>query len=440
MKLPESFKKRMKVMLGDEYDDFIRSYDEAPVFTGIRVNTMKQDADKYIFDKFGSLPPVPWCESGFYADKSQISGNHQYHIGGLFYFQEPSAMAAAAALPVNEGDFILDLCAAPGGKSTQAGAKLNNTGLLVSNEIIKKRADILSENIERFGFKNTVVTNETPQRLCEKYPEFFDKIIVDAPCSGEGMFRKEPQAVTEWSEEHVMSCAARQRNILDCAVKMLKKGGMLLYSTCTFSIEENEKNAEYIIKNLGLAQVPIHLNGVCGGINMPYAARLFPHKQNGEGHFVALFRKNFGGENDFPLKTKPQKNTEAEKLYREFEKNAMNIKLDGAFYLFGSKLYFMPFAFDFDKIKVARPGLLLGECKKNRFEPSHALALALEKNDFKNTVEPSDDELKAFLHGNVIPCDKNGYTAVLADGFPIGWGKASCGVLKNHFPKHLRLA
>ena len=296
-------------MLGDEYDDFIRSYDEAPVFTGIRVNTMKQAADKHIFDKFGSLPPVPWCESGFYADKSQISGNHQYHIGGLFYFQEPSAMAAAAALPVNEGDFILDLCAAPGGKSTQAGAKLNNTGLLVSNEIIKKRADILSENIERFGFKNTVVTNETPQRLCEKYPEFFDKIIVDAPCSGEGMFRKEPQAVTEWSEEHVMSCAARQRNILDCAVKMLKKGGMLLYSTCTFSIEENEKNAEYIIKNLGLAQVPIHLNGVCGGINMPYAARLFPHKQNGEGHFVALFRKNFGGENDFPLKTKPQKNT-----------------------------------------------------------------------------------------------------------------------------------
>ena len=225
-------------------------------------------------------------------------------------------MVAVSALPIDEGDFVLDLCAAPGGKSTQAGVKLNNTGLLVSNEIIKKRSEILSENIERFGFKNTVVTNESPQKLAEKYPEFFDKIIVDAPCSGEGMFRKEPQAVTEWSVEHVESCAVRQRNILDCAVKMLKKGGMLIYSTCTFALEENEENAHYLINEHGLTLQKISLEGISEGINMPEAGRLFPHRQEGEGHFTALFKKEYGGENAEPLK-KRNKDTEiktAEKL------------------------------------------------------------------------------------------------------------------------------
>ncbi len=429
-------------MLGSEYDSFLEACEQSPVFSGLRINTMKTDGEK-IFDVFGDMQSVPWCREGFYADKSKISGNHPYHMGGLFYFQEPSAMVAVSALPIDEGDFVLDLCAAPGGKSTQAGVKLNNTGLLVSNEIIKKRSEILSENIERFGFKNTVVTNESPQKLAEKYPEFFDKIIVDAPCSGEGMFRKEPQAVTEWSVEHVESCAVRQRNILDCAVKMLKKDGMLIYSTCTFALEENEENAHYLINEHGLTLQKISLEGISEGINMPEAGRLFPHRQQGEGHFTALFKKEYGGENAEPLK-KRNKDTEiktAEKLYREFENKFLNIKMDGEFYLFGERLYLMPFAVDIDKIKVVRLGLLLGECKKNRFEPSHALALALKAQDFKNTVNlPHDDKLLAqYMGGNVIPCDKNGYTAVLADGYPIGWGKASGGMLKNHYPKYLRI-
>ena len=195
MKLPEKFELRMKDMLKNDYDDFIKSMDETPIFTGIRINTSKNDAEKAILDEFGSIERVPWCENGFYADKSKISGNHPYHIAGLFYFQEPSAMSTVSAMPIEKDDYILDLCAAPGGKATQAGALLGSDGLLVANEIIKNRANILSDNIERFGLTNTVVTNETPQKLAEKYPHFFNKIIVDAPCSGEGMFRKEPQAV-----------------------------------------------------------------------------------------------------------------------------------------------------------------------------------------------------------------------------------------------------
>lgn len=443
MNLPERFCLRMKEMLGTEYDSFLEACEQSPVFTGLRINTTKQNAKERVFETFGNMEAVPWCNEGFYADKSKISGNHPYHMSGLFYFQEPSAMVAVSALPIDEGDFVLDLCAAPGGKSTQAGAKLNNTGLLISNEIIKKRSEILSENIERFGFKNTIVTNESPQKLAEKYSEFFDKIIVDAPCSGEGMFRKEPQAVTEWSVEHVESCALRQRNILDCAVKLLKKGGMLIYSTCTFSIEENEENARYLINEHGLTLQEIKLDGISQGIDMPEAGRLFPHIQQGEGHFAVLFKKEYGSENAEPMKKRGQ-NADikaAEKLYREFENKFLNIRMNGEFYLFGEKLYLMPFAVDIDKIKVVRLGLLLGECKKNRFEPSHALALALTAQDFKNTINLSHDDkiLTQYLTGNVIQCDKNGYTAVLADGFPVGWGKASQGMLKNHYPKYLRL-
>ena len=240
MELKTEFTERMKKMLGDEYEEFYNAYINAPLYSGIRINTLKANAKDTVLSATGELEPVLWCKNGFYADKTIISGNHPLHCAGLFYFQEPSAMAVVEALPLNEGDKVLDLCAAPGGKSTQAAAKLGKNGILVANEIVKKRADILSENIERMGISNAVVTNETPQKLCEKYTAFFDKVIVDAPCSGEGMFRKEPQAVTEWSIEHTVSCGVRQKNILECAVKMLKAGGMLVYSTCTFAPEENE--------------------------------------------------------------------------------------------------------------------------------------------------------------------------------------------------------
>ena len=448
MILPEKFTERMKAMLKDEYDDFYTALTDTPIYSAIRINTLKPNAENAVKSVTGALSCVPWCRDGFYADKTLISGNHPYHCAGLFYFQEPSAMCAVSGLPVRHGDKILDLCAAPGGKSTQAAAKLDGTGLLVANEIVKKRADILSENIERMGISNAIVTNETPQRLSEKYSSFFDKIIVDAPCSGEGMFRKEPQAVAEWSEEHTLSCGTRQKHILDCAVKMLKKDGLLVYSTCTFAPCENEEIAAYLIENHGMELLsmpeldmlsPGHTEWSGTDIDMSFTRRIFPHKQKGEGHFTALFRKVSGNICDYPQK-KPKLPDEV-KLWKDFESKFLNTSLDGDFVMFGENLYLKPFGIDIDKIKVIRCGLLLGQCKKNRFEPSHALALVLNKDDFKNyeNVDCDDERIKTYLTGNVISSDKSGWCAVCAGGYPIGWGKGSGGVLKNHYPKRLRL-
>lgn len=449
MELPEKFTQRMKIMLGTEYDEFYKSYANAPVYSGIRINTLKDNAKKTVLDVTGTLEGIPWCPDGFYTDKSVISGNHPFHCAGLFYFQEPSAMSAVEGLPIEEGDRILDLCAAPGGKSTQAGAKLNGSGLIVSNEIVKKRADILSENIERMGLTNAIVTNETPQRLAEKYPSFFDKIIVDAPCSGEGMFRKEPQAIEEWSVEHTVSCGIRQKHILDCAVKMLKPNGMLIYSTCTFAPEENEKIASYLIDAHGMELMDMPKLGMLeqgrtqwseSEHDMTKARRIFPHKQKGEGHFAALFRKNYGEDISADV-SKPPKNNDAVKLWKDFEKQYMNTSLDGDFMLFGENMYLKPKGIDIDKIKVIRCGLYLGQCKKNRFEPSHALALAMKKENFKSVenFDYYDSQIKSYLTGNVINSDKSGWCAVCVNGFTLGWGKASNGILKNHYPKHLRI-
>ena len=449
MRLPEKFEDRMKKMLKDEYDDFIKSMDETPIFTGIRINTSKVGAKDAVIKEFGELQNVSWCSEGFYADKSKISGNHPYHLAGLFYFQEPSAMSTVSALNIESDDYVLDLCAAPGGKATQAGAFIGKNGLLVANEIVKNRANILSDNIDRFGLTNAVVTNETPQKLAEKYVHFFDKIIVDAPCSGEGMFRKEPQAVDEWSVEHTVSCGVRQKHILDCAMKMLKGGGYIVYSTCTFAPEENEQVCAYMIENYNVELVePNNLDMLSKGrgewsnsdYDMSKTRRIFPHKNNGEGHFVALFHSldNYESEVNKPKKTSM---TDAEKVYRQFEKEFLNTELDGEFCLFGEQLYLKPKCIDVDKIKVVRNGLNLGIYRKNRFEPSYALCLALKKEDFKNTVdfECDSEELKKYLMGNTVECDKKGWCAVTVNGYPIGWGKASNGILKNHFPKYLRL-
>lgn len=441
MNLPNKFCERMRNILGDEYDEFIKSYD-TKINQGVRINTLKSDNTNI------SMPSVEWCGCGYYTDKSDLNGNHPYHAAGVFYFQEPSAMSAAEGLPLCENPHILDLCAAPGGKTTQIAARMQNKGLLISNEIVPKRSAILSENVERMGLTNTIVTNESPQKLAEKFPSFFDGIIVDAPCSGEGMFRKEPQAVDEWSEAHTISCGVRQKNILDDAYKMLKCGGYIMYSTCTFSYDENEAVVQYMVEkyNMEICDIPC-LDMLSDGIgNFPdieKCRRIFPHNHNGEGHFTALLRKTEKTESPLKKSKKNEKKNlnldSAIKLYRDFEKNTLKIQLDGKFVLFGDNLYLLPEDINLDGIKVVRCGLHLGEVKKNRFEPAHALSHAFKSDIYISRADVTADHAQKYMHGETLENDiKNGWCVVSYDNYVIGWGKASNGVIKNHYPKALR--
>lgn len=421
MRLPEDFKKRMENELGDEYASFISVYDYSPV-SGCRANTLKISPREFakIFPHLDGK--VPWCGEGFYYGGG--FGKSPFHRAGLFYSQEPSAMIAAELLNVCENDVVLDLCAAPGGKSTQIAAKLNGTGLLVSNEIVRSRSVILRENIERMGIKNSVVTNMSPEKMEPLFEGFFDKILVDAPCSGEGMFRKDGEAIRAWSAEHVLSCAERQGLILNSAAKMLAPSGTLVYSTCTFSEEENMRNVEKFLrshKDFELEETHV----------------LYPHKIRGEGHFAAKLKKcGSGGRNA----RKPFKEAADDEPYRIFEAENLNVRLKGCPVLFGDNLYLLPELFGSpENIKLTLPGLHLGEIKKSRFEPSHHLCLALNESDFRRTHTLSKAESEIYFAGNVISApSSDGWGAMLFLSYPTGWFKATGGVLKNHYPKRLR--
>lgn len=421
MTLPEKFKERMREYLGGEYESFIASYDR-DVYHALRVNTLKITPSE-----FAALFPhtngaVPWCGEGFYYDGG--FGRHPFHRAGLFYSQEPSAMISSELLDVKPGEVILDLCAAPGGKATQTAAKLNGSGLLVANEVVRSRSAVLRENIERMGIRNCVVTNMSPEKMEGEFPLFFDKILVDAPCSGEGMFLREPEAVRAWSAEHVKSCAERQRHILTSAAKMLRPGGTLVYSTCTFSKDENEKNIEVFLSSHD-------------DFELLETHTLYPHKVKGEGHYAAkLCKRGDGGR----LLRPPLSDKADDRLYRAFERENLKTSLSGVFLAFGDNLYLMPPLFgDIKNIRLTLPALHLGEIRKNRFEPSHHLCLALSKDDFALTYEADEKELADYFKGGVIQKElKGSWGALLYKSFPVGWFKAAGGVLKNHYPKNLR--
>lgn len=449
MYVPEKFAIRMEELLKDEYKEFLSTYENRR-YQAIRVNTLKISAEDFVkvcpFKLHGG---VPWEKSGFYIAEDK-PGKHPYHAAGLYYVQEPSAMAVVPCLDIRPGHRVLDLCAAPGGKSTQAAAYLQGQGLLVANEIEPKRARILSENIERMGIRNAVVTNNTPQQLEKVFEGYFDRIIVDAPCSGEGMFKKEEAALQDWSQEAVEGCAIRQKEIIESAGNMLKPGGLMVYSTCTFSTDENEgvigsflrKNPNFVVEN-----IPKEYGFVPGftqygeGFSMEGAARLFPHKVKGEGHFLCLLRKTIGsiGSQD------GMKNTvKREQLsdYYSFAESALKDGLNGNFYLKGEELYALPEGLCQVKgLRILRGGLHLGTLKKNRFEPSHALALALNQNQVKRCVNlsSSGEGIIKYLKGDILEVDMDdGWCLVTVDGYSIGWGKVSSGKMKNHYPKGLR--
>ena len=481
MNLPIEFEKKMKNFLGDEWEDFLYSYDNNR-FQALRFNTLKVGQNKSadteitkIMDTLG-IPmdkKVTWANDAYYYEEDKRPGKHPYHEMGLYYIQEPSAMSAAALLAPKPGMRVLDLCAAPGGKSTQLATYLGYSGLLVSNEINTQRSRILSQNIERMGIKNAIVTNEDSFVLASHFPSFFNAIQVDAPCSGEGMFRKLPEAVEQWSTENVAICAARQKEILDNAAVMLKPGGVIVYSTCTFSREENEDVIEHFLES--------HSD-----FTLEEMERFWPHKVDGEGHFVAKLVRR-GSVNEFDAdyevceencnkvedtglkddrKNKKNKNNKNRKNETKTALTKENMKLLSEFLdetvsedmaawiknarlvMFGEQLYRLPdMEVDIKGLKVQRAGLHVGEFKKQRFEPSHSLALALKLSDAQNVVKLTcdDPQTTGFFNGQSVMLSdwqaaecKKGWALVCVDGYPAGWGKVNGAQVKNHYPKGLR--
>lgn len=462
--LPEQFLDRMKEMLGEEYEAFLESFAQEK-YQALRLNALKvalngENATTLlapdgantvgeapdIGDSF-HLTPVSWAKNGYYYEKEDLPGKHPYHEAGVYYIQEPSAMAPVTLLEPVPGEQILDLCAAPGGKSTQIAAAMNGEGLLVSNEIHPVRAKILSENIERMGIRNACVTNESPKHLAQVFPEYFDKILVDAPCSGEGMFRKNEAACEEWSLENVELCGERQDEILDCAAKMLRPGGRLVYSTCTFAPTENEGSiSRFLNRHPEFKILPIDKEALgIKGDGVP-TLRLWPHRNKGEGHFAAVLVK----EGDMPAGYRAiapmgiQKGASDKELgeYPAFEKEFLRVKLQGTKLKFGDNIYLVPENMpNLKGLKVLRPGLHIGTLKKNRFEPSHALALALNPGEAVHVwdLQSTENTINAYLNGQTFPADgEKGWYLICVDGFSTGWGKLAGGIMKNHYPKGLR--
>ena len=427
--LPEKFIENMKKQLPEtEWEAFFAVY-EKPPFKGVRLNPLKGGMDemKPLLPFLGTR--VSWEENGYYTTEEKVGGS-PFHAAGLFYSQEPSAMCAAPLLDVQPGERVLDLCSAPGGKGTQLACKMDGQGIIVLNEPVGSRAKILSQNVERMGVKNAVVISELPENLSTKFAGYFDKILVDAPCSGEGMFRKNAEeALGEWSEENVAMCAERQSRILNEATKMLCEGGRLVYSTCTFATVEDEGQVrDYLKKHPEMRLIS--------------EEKLYPHKVDGEGHFAALFEKTEKtGEWDTRLKeAKPWCTRDAEKAYRDFEKKFFKGKFASRLYEVNGTLYELPDGvFDWKGLQVLRVGVRLGEVKNGRFEPSHSLAMCVKKAECQNTVELSPDNLEKYLRGETVDADvENGWCLLCVEGYALGLGKAVNGTVKNHYPKGLR--
>ena len=426
--LPQAFLQRMQQQLGAEYPDFLQSL-ERPRAVALRFHPLKKRPDLPFVGE-----NVPWEPMGFYYDSNFRPGLHPYHEAGVYYLQEASAMSAVALLDPQPGERICDLCAAPGGKSTQIAARMAGEGFLLCNEFNPKRARILSRNIERMGIANALVTNEHPQRLAQRLEGFFHRVLIDAPCSGEGMFRKEEAAVADWSEEAVAMCARRQAEILHSGAALVRPGGRLVYSTCTFAPEENELQVLDFLQS--------HPEFEAETVLAPWFSpcgegmyRLWPHKLLGEGHFVAVLRKK-GDAGEEPAELPGEK---MPKECAAFCKELGITLPKGKVLTFGQTVYCAPLQMpELKGLKVLRPGLELGEVKKGRFEPAHALALWLTECNCMHQLQAQSAQTEAYMAGDVLPTTCKGWCLVRVDGYAIGWGKGDGTVLKNHYPKGIR--
>lgn len=477
-RLPEDFLLKMQKLLGEEYGQYLKSFKEEWK-PGLRVNTWKIDPRDLAKLVTWDLEPVPWTDNGFYYDGS-LEGEalrpskHPAYYAGLYYLQEPSAMTPAAMLPVVPGDRVLDLCAAPGGKSTELASKLKGRGMLVSNDISYSRARALLKNLELAGAANICVTSEAPEKLACVWPEYFDKILVDAPCSGEGMFRRDEDMVKDWKEKGPEYYVPIQRQILSQAAAMLKPGGYMMYSTCTFSVEEDEGNVSYILEEfpqmelccLDLDKVP----GACGGFGLSGCMRLFPHRLRGEGHFLALMRKKGGDDGEARTEHGGVRGTADKGIFRSTDKGILppidpgtvrkraravekekeldvflgqsGVEWDyGRIVIHQGNVYYLPEGLAWNlPLRFLRTGLLLGELKKGRFEPSQALAMSMKAGQFPNTVSfpAGDSRVLRYLKGETVSLEVDegpvrGWCLAAMEGFPLGWAKGTGMSLKNKY-------
>lgn len=463
MNLPIKFEEKMKDLLQEEYEEYIKCYDE-PRLYGLRVNTRKISVEEFLKISPFELKPIPWIENGFYYDGDHVQpSKHPYYFAGLYYLQEPSAMTPANRLPINPGDKVFDVCAAPGGKATELGAKLDGSGVLVANDISNSRAKGLLKNIELFGIGNVLVLSEEPGKIEEYFEEYFDKILIDAPCSGEGMFRKDKKMVKAWEEHGPEFFAKIQRSIVTQAARMLKPGGMMLYSTCTFDSEENEGTIEYLLEQYPEFQICeiAPYEGFCPGLpevsrskreDLSRTVRMFPHKLHGEGHYVALLQKGEQPKEENEEQTRQRRikadriaKTGVRKIPEELEAFFENVGWDlekSRLEIHGECVYYMPEDLpDVRGIRFLRTGLLLGELKKNRFEPSQAFAMNLKKEEYRYCLclSAEDERVVKYLKGETLDVEdlvsqkEKGWYLICVDEYPLGWGKLSAGTVKNKY-------
>ncbi len=463
--LPQSFLDSMKEILGEDYEAFLAGFDGQRQY-GLRVNTLKMNLEEFERIAPFHLKKVPWISNGYFYEAEDAPAKHPFYSAGLYYLQEPSAMTPASRLKVQPGERVLDLCAAPGGKATELGAALQGEGLLVANDINTARARALLRNLELFGISNSFVTNEPPHVLAERFPEFFHKIMVDAPCSGEGMFRKNPAVVDSWQEKEPEYFSKLQREIIVQAADMLLPGGMMFYSTCTFSPLENEKTITHLLKERpdmevipmedyeGFAEGLTSYRGEVFDESCKLCRRIWPHKMSGEGHFMALLHKKSGTQQQVQQTVSQSSiwwekckglNKEQKAAAEDFFSH-VNIAYDGKrIDVRGDNLYYLPAPkYDGRGLHFLRNGLFMGEFKKKRFEPSQPFALALHAQDFDQVLDfPADDErLSRYLRGETLDVSdliagekkRKGWQLVMVAGHPLGFGKLVNNNLKNKYP------
>ena len=463
--LPQSFLDSMKEILGEDYEAFLAGFDGQRQY-GLRVNTLKMNLEEFERIAPFHLKKVPWISNGYFYEAEDVPAKHPFYSAGLYYLQEPSAMTPASRLKVQPGERVLDLCAAPGGKATELGAALQGEGLLVANDINTARAKALLRNLELFGISNSFVTNEPPHVLAERFPEFFHKIMVDAPCSGEGMFRKNPAVVDSWQEKGPEYFSKLQREIIVQAADMLLPGGMMFYSTCTFSPLENEKTITHLLKKRpdmevipmedyeGFAEGLTSYRGEIFDESCKLCRRIWPHKMSGEGHFMALLHKKNGIQQQVQQTVSQSSiwwekckglNKEQKAAAEDFFSH-VNIAYDEKrIDVRGDNLYYLPAPkYDGRGLHFLRNGLFMGEFKKKRFEPSQPFALALHAQDFDQVLDfPADDErLSRYLRGETLDVSdliagekkRKGWQLVMVAGYPLGFGKLVNSNLKNKYP------